>query len=244
MVGPARWIRDAVGPADSNGNRICNPVGWERTKPSIDATMYARERCRLKPESLEQEFSRWTLAARPGRSLRFQDSGRAEGRSRRKPGEESPNSTGRDAAQPRFRRGYARETGPRGPSTDSATENIPPNRGRKTGVVRVKRWGKSPPRFVQTKRHGKPRREQGQIGDPGAARSGFAQAERVPGMAAERNGPLPAATREDRIRLTALPEYFPSPKWGVGGSEFGDRSSEFGVGSSERGVGRTGRELG
>ena len=37
--------------------------------------------------------------------------------------------------------------------------------------VRVKRWGKSPPLQAQARRHGKPHRVQGQIGDRGAARS-------------------------------------------------------------------------
>jgi len=37
----------------------------------------------------------------------------------------------------------------------------------------VKRWGKSPPLQAQARRHGKPHRVQGQIGDCGAARSTF-----------------------------------------------------------------------
>jgi len=48
-------------------------------------------------------------------------------------------------------------------------------------AVRVKRWGKSPPLQAQARRQGKPRRVQGQIGNPGAARSMFRTAERVPG---------------------------------------------------------------
>jgi len=48
--------------------------------------------------------------------------------------------------------------------------------------ARVKRCGKSAPREAQATRHGKPHRVQGQIGNPGAARSGFAKAERVPGI--------------------------------------------------------------
>jgi hypothetical protein len=47
--------------------------------------------------------------------------------------------------------------------------------------VRVKRWGKSPPLQAQARRHGKPHRVQGQIGDPGAARSTFRTTEQVPG---------------------------------------------------------------
>ena len=46
----------------------------------------------------------------------------------------------------------------------------------------MKRWGKSPPLQAQARRHGKPHRVQGQIGDLGAARSGSAKAERVPGI--------------------------------------------------------------
>jgi hypothetical protein len=44
---------------------------------------------------------------------------------------------------------------------DSATENKPPGA---RSWVRVKRWGKSPPRSWQQDRHGKPHREQDQIG--------------------------------------------------------------------------------
>ena len=47
--------------------------------------------------------------------------------------------------------------------------------------VRVKRRGKSPPLQAQARRHGKPHRVQGQIGNPGAARSTFCTTERVPG---------------------------------------------------------------
>ena len=38
--------------------------------------------------------------------------------------------------------------------------------------ARVKRWGKSPPRFRQRRRHGKPHREQGRIGADGEAPKG------------------------------------------------------------------------
>ena len=70
-----------------------------------------------------------------------------------------------------------------GMATDSATENKPPVRrfgdGREakpfggryqkwtTRMVRVKRWGKSPPRLERSGRHGKPRVVQGQIGGEG-----------------------------------------------------------------------------
>lgn len=43
--------------------------------------------------------------------------------------------------------------------------------------VRVKRWSKRPPLEAQATRHGKPHRVQGQIGDPGAARSRFRESE-------------------------------------------------------------------
>ena len=68
-----------------------------------------------------------------------------------------------------------------GTATDSATENIPPAMatsviGRRQNLrriynccrsVRVKRWGKSPPRRQQCLRHGKPRAVQDQIGGEG-----------------------------------------------------------------------------
>src|SRR5688500_515465 len=54
---------------------------------------------------------------------------------------------------------------------DSATENRPPRSFE--AAVRVKRCGKSAPRFRQRKRHGKPHREQDRIG---AAQSLTAQA--------------------------------------------------------------------
>ena len=58
-----------------------------------------------------------------------------------------------------------REATSRGVPTDSATENKPP----RFGEVRVKRWSKSPPLREKSRRHGKPYREQGQIGDHGTA---------------------------------------------------------------------------
>src|ERR1700676_2973011 len=69
-----------------------------------------------------------------------------------------------------------------GPATESATENIPPvrrarwsARGKSFGrslehrfySVRVKWWGKSPPRLERSGRQGKPRAVQGQIGGEG-----------------------------------------------------------------------------
>ena len=41
----------------------------------------------------------------------------------------------------------------------------------------MKRWCKRPPREAQATRHGKPHRVQGQIGNPGAARSAFRESE-------------------------------------------------------------------
>ncbi len=71
---------------------------------------------------------------------------------RQGPGEESPGST----------ETRCRVTPGGGDPRDSATENRPPRafgRG-----ARVKRCGKSAPRNRQRKRHGKPHREQDQIG--------------------------------------------------------------------------------
>jgi len=70
---------------------------------------------------------------------------------------------------------------PRDFPTDSATENRQPHSALRDAVM-VKRCGKSAPREAQVTRHGKPHRVQGQIGNPGAARSGSANAERVPGI--------------------------------------------------------------
>ena len=64
--------------------------------------------------------------------------------------EESPDSTRR----------RCRVTPGRGDPRESAAENKPPSALK----ARVKRWGKSPPRFRQRKRHGKPHREQCRIG--------------------------------------------------------------------------------
>ena len=64
--------------------------------------------------------------------------------------EESPDSARR----------RCRVTPGRGDPRESAAENKPPSALK----ARVKRWGKSPPRFRQRKRHGKPHREQCRIG--------------------------------------------------------------------------------
>ncbi len=117
--------------------------------------------------------------------------------------EESPDSRER----------WRRVTPARGNPRESATEMRPPEDfGPK---ARVKRWGKSPPRRRQRRRHGKPRLEQGQIG---IARGPVARA--VPrvlppersGLAAracrrrqaQRNGHRRLPSRH-RIRLTGHP---------------------------------------
>ena len=61
--------------------------------------------------------------------------------------------------------------------------------------VRVKRWCKRPPREAQATRHGKPRRVQGQIGNPGAARSAFRESETGFGYRSLRQMILSAARR-------------------------------------------------
>lgn len=79
-------------------------------------------------------------------------------------GEESPDTIGQDAARGQPSAGTAFQ----GVVTDSVTENIPPrSTRRKAGSirVRVKRWGKSPPRRARAGRHEKPLPVQGKIGD-------------------------------------------------------------------------------
>jgi hypothetical protein len=100
-------------------------------------------------------------------------------------GEESPGST----------ETRCRLTAGGGDPRESATENRPP--GWFASQARVKRWGKSPPRERQRKRHGKPHREQDQIG---AAR-------RATGTRCFR-----AAARVGRARrsATGVPEEWPS----------------------------------
>ena len=114
----------------------------------------------------------------------------------------------------RLANGYTREAMPRGIPTDSATENKPPLRGFQIsnlkfeipGGVRVKRWSKSPPLQAQARRHGKPHRVQGQIGDHGAARSTCRESGIGPGYWLLRQMVLSARKSEDKIRLTALPK--------------------------------------
>jgi hypothetical protein len=74
--------------------------------------------------------------------------------------------------------GYTRAATARAVPTDSATENkLPAFALTSYGAVKVKRCGKSAPREAQATRHGKPHRVQGQIGNPGAARSEFREIE-------------------------------------------------------------------
>ena len=105
-------------------------------------------------------------------------------------------------------------------STDSATENqtaeivaaLCERRKKCDGhrpplqLARVKRCGKSAPREAQATRHGKPHRVQGQIGNPGAARSRFRESETDSGYRLHRQMVLSIRKGEDRIRLTALPK--------------------------------------
>src|SRR6266704_1109516 len=85
------------------------------------------------------------------------------------------------------------------------------NRRRLFEAVRVKRWCKRPPREAQATRHGKPHRVQGQIGNPGAARSAFRESETGFGYRSLRQMILSVRKDADRIRLTALPKpsFFP-----------------------------------
>ena len=94
-----------------------------------------------------------------------------------------------------------------GVSTESATENQTA-RASQEARVRVKRCGKSAPREAQATRHGKPHRVQGQIGNPGAARSRFRESGTDSGYRLPRQMILSPRKRADRIRLTALPKPF------------------------------------
>ena len=80
----------------------------------------------------------------------------------------------------------------------------------------VKRCGKSAPREAQATRHGKPHRVQGQIGNPGAARSRFRESETDSGYRLLRQMILSARKGADRIRLTALPKPLPIHSGGTG----------------------------
>ena len=69
------------------------------------------------------------------------------------------------------------------------------NRRRFRPPARVKRRGKSPPLQEQSRRHGKPHRVQGQIGNRGAARSAFRSRDRFRVLAAQTNDSLRSQER-------------------------------------------------
>ena len=71
--------------------------------------------------------------------------------------EESPDTTGRDSLRKRGRRGSRRDDGKCHREYTAARTPV--------REVRVKRWGKSPPRRQQCRRHGKPTPVQGQISE-------------------------------------------------------------------------------
>ncbi len=95
--------------------------------------------------------------------------------------------------------------------------------------VRVKRWGKSPPRTWRQERHGKPHREQCQIGASRGGRSRITVRDTARRDASAREArvgslipPVTAGREEwssspgsrsgaDRIRLTGPPRRFPGP---------------------------------
>ena len=94
---------------------------------------------------------------RPPRQCHLRPVSRPDGRSgkgRKAVGEESPGST----------ETRCRLTAGGGDPRESATESKPPGKAFALRRVRVKGWGKSPPRDRQRDRHGKPHREQNRIG--------------------------------------------------------------------------------
>jgi len=103
-------------------------------------------------------------------------------------GRESPGSTGQGC----------RLTACRGDSKESATEKKPPA----ARSVRVKRWGKSPPRPRRLGRHGKPHLVQERIGEPAACRHerpGAARPRWIPGYSSLKT----AGNRRRRRMFTA-----------------------------------------
>ena len=99
----------------------------------------------------------------------------------------------------------------------------------------MKRWGKSPPLQAQARRHGKPHRVQGQIGDPGAARSIAPHSGTGSGYWLLRQMILSAALSE-RDRLRSFPERAAKTKFGLqpfqvhsGGRCFADMLTREGV---------------
>ena len=116
-------------------------------------------------------------------------------------GEESPGST----------EARCRVTPGGGDPRESATENKPPRRPGSGRTARVKRCGKSAPRRRQRRRHGKPHREQDQVGAAGLPPCAVSQAY------------LRAAARVGRTRrpATGVPEEWPSPPGTPDGTEPG-----------------------
>ena len=112
--------------------------------------------------------------------------GRMAARRVQNPGEESPGST----------ETRCRVTPGGGDPRESATENIPPS---VLTAARVKWCGKSAPRRRQRTRHGKPHREQDQIGTARALQG---------------PGGFRAAVRVGRARrpATCVPDEWPSPR--------------------------------
>ena len=99
-------------------------------------------------------------------------------------------------------------------STESATENRPPAFALTSyGAARVKRCGKSAPRFAQARRHGKPHRVQGQIGNPGAARSRFRESETGSGYRLQRQMILSAARRRQNSAYSPSKTIFLAYPW-------------------------------
>src|SRR5579862_5468895 len=93
-------------------------------------------------------------------------------------GEESPGST----------EVRCRVTPGGGDPRESATESTPPRPFRKTRrAARVKGCGKSAPRRRQRRRHGKPHREQDQVGTAGSQEPGALSCRR-PGRSREASG--------------------------------------------------------
>ena len=113
-------------------------------------------------------------------------------------------------------------------STDSATENqtaeivaaLCERRKKCDGhrpplqLARVKRCGKSAPREAQATRHGKPHRVQGQIGNPGAARSRFRESETDSGYRLHRQMVLSPARVQTEFGLQPFQNQFPIPESG------------------------------
>jgi len=163
---PLQGGEDAKGRAHPKSNDPPDAIALARRRAPLDPTSHPAHVC---------------AASRPG------------GRSGGDPGEESPGSTER----------RCRSTTGEGDLRESATENEPPRCGhrkhpmsgprgrdlpREAIGVRVKRWGKSPPRTRQRGRHGKPHREQDRIGAARARKSSGLFRTSRPGWLREASG--------------------------------------------------------